>query len=171
MRGADRLPTALPCSVNTCRCSEPMGPEVVDHVRESSPRTGTTPSPPPVRARRHQGRRPRQRRRPEIRSFRGLIDHLATLTRATVAISSTSFDKISGPSPVQRCAFDPIRVTIPLTRHPEADRTSSTPAANHSPSTASTYLRTRNFGSGNLRGDLRVTFTAVAMVWTKGGYL
>ena len=50
-----------------------------------------------------------------LHSFRGLLDHLATLTRATVSIGGTSFDKISNPTPVQRRAFDLIGAPIPLT--------------------------------------------------------
>jgi hypothetical protein len=50
-----------------------------------------------------------------LRSFRSLLDHLATLTRATVTIGGASFDKISDPTPVQRRAFDLIKAPIPLT--------------------------------------------------------
>ena len=50
-----------------------------------------------------------------LRSFRGLLDHLATLTRATITIGGTSFDKISDPTPAQRRAFDLIKAPIPLT--------------------------------------------------------
>jgi hypothetical protein len=50
-----------------------------------------------------------------LHSFRGLIGHLATLTRTTVTISGTTFDKISEPTPVQRRAFDLIKAPIPLT--------------------------------------------------------
>jgi hypothetical protein len=49
-----------------------------------------------------------------LRSFRGLLDHLATLTRATVTIGGATFDKISDPTPVQRRAFDLIKAPIPL---------------------------------------------------------
>jgi Transposase DDE domain len=49
-----------------------------------------------------------------LRSFRGLLDHLATLTRATITIGGTSFEKISDPTPVQRRAFDLIKTPIPL---------------------------------------------------------
>ena len=48
-------------------------------------------------------------------SFRGLLDHLATLTRSTVTIGGASFDKISDPTPAQRRAFDLIKTPIPLT--------------------------------------------------------
>ena len=50
-----------------------------------------------------------------LRSFRGLLDHLATLTRSTIAIGGTSFEKISDPTPAQRRAFDLIGAPIPLT--------------------------------------------------------
>ncbi len=50
-----------------------------------------------------------------LRSFRGLIDNLATLTRSTIAIGGASFDKISDPTPAQRRAFDLIGAPIPLT--------------------------------------------------------
>jgi Transposase DDE domain len=50
-----------------------------------------------------------------LRSFRGLIDHLATLTRSTITIGGTSFEKISDPTPAQRRAFDLIGAPIPLT--------------------------------------------------------
>jgi Transposase DDE domain len=49
-----------------------------------------------------------------LHSFRGLIDHLATLTRTTVTIGGASFDKISEPTPVQRRAFDLTKAPIPL---------------------------------------------------------
>jgi hypothetical protein len=50
-----------------------------------------------------------------LRSFRGLLDHLATLTRNTITIGGTAFEKISDPTPVQRRAFDLIGSPIPLT--------------------------------------------------------
>jgi len=50
-----------------------------------------------------------------LHSFRGLLDHLATLTRATITIGGTSFEKISEPTPAQRRAFDLIKAPIPLT--------------------------------------------------------
>ncbi len=54
-----------------------------------------------------------------IRSFRGLLDHLATLTRNTIHISGTTFEKISDPTPAQRRAFDLIGAPIPLTLTPK----------------------------------------------------
>jgi hypothetical protein len=53
-------------------------------------------------------------RRP-VRSFRGLLDHLATLTRNTITIGDRTFDKISTPTTEQQRAFDLLGVPIPLT--------------------------------------------------------
>jgi Transposase DDE domain len=50
-----------------------------------------------------------------LRSFRGLLDHLATLTRSTIALGSITFEKITDPTPAQRRAFDLIAAPIPLT--------------------------------------------------------
>jgi hypothetical protein len=50
-----------------------------------------------------------------LRSFRGLLDHLATLTRSAITIGGITFDKISEPTPDQRLAFDLIGAPIPLT--------------------------------------------------------
>jgi Transposase DDE domain len=50
-----------------------------------------------------------------IRSFRDLIDHLATLTRDTIIVSGQSVDKLTAPTPTQRRAFDLIGAPIPLT--------------------------------------------------------
>ena len=50
-----------------------------------------------------------------LRSFRGLLDHLATLTRSTVRLGGITFEKISDPTPAQRRAFDLIGAPIPLT--------------------------------------------------------
>ena len=49
-----------------------------------------------------------------LRSFHGLLEHLATLTRSTITISGTSFEKISDPTTAQRRAFDLIGAPIPL---------------------------------------------------------
>jgi hypothetical protein len=53
-------------------------------------------------------------RRP-VRSFRGLLDHLATLTRNTITVGDRTFDKISTPTPEQQHAFDLLGAPIPLT--------------------------------------------------------
>jgi hypothetical protein len=50
-----------------------------------------------------------------LRSFRGLLDHLATLTRTAITIGGITIDKISEPTPDQRRAFDLIGAPIPLT--------------------------------------------------------
>jgi hypothetical protein len=50
-----------------------------------------------------------------LRSFRGLLGHLATLTRSTIRLGGITFEKISDPTPAQRRAFDLIRAPIPLT--------------------------------------------------------
>ena len=49
-----------------------------------------------------------------LRSFRSLLDHLASLTRTTITIGDATFDKISDPTPAQRRAFDLIKAPIPL---------------------------------------------------------
>lgn len=52
-----------------------------------------------------------------LRSFRGLLDHLATLTRDRIRYHDTDIeiDKLTEPTPDQRRAFDLIDTTIPLT--------------------------------------------------------
>jgi len=50
-----------------------------------------------------------------LRSFRGLIDHLATLNRDTIRISGQPVDKLTVPTSDQRRAFDLIGAPIPLT--------------------------------------------------------
>jgi hypothetical protein len=50
-----------------------------------------------------------------VRSFRGLLDHLATLTRNTTAFADRHLDILTTPTPTQRRAFDLIGTTIPLT--------------------------------------------------------
>jgi hypothetical protein len=49
------------------------------------------------------------------RSFRDLIDHLATLTRDTIMIGGHQIDKTITPTPVQRQAFNLLGATIPIT--------------------------------------------------------
>ena len=41
-----------------------------------------------------------------VRSFRGLLDHLATLTRDTIRIAGQPVDKLAAATPDQRRAFD-----------------------------------------------------------------
>jgi len=50
-----------------------------------------------------------------VHSFRGLLDHLGVLTRATLTVGAATFDKISEPTPVQRRAFELIGAPIPIT--------------------------------------------------------
>src|SRR4029077_8407218 len=50
---------------------------------------------------------------PPSRSSRDLIDHLATLTRDTIAVGSQTVDKLAAPTPTQRRAFDLIGAPIP----------------------------------------------------------
>ena len=50
-----------------------------------------------------------------IRSFRDLIDHLATLTRDTITVGGQPLDKLANPTPDQRRSFDLIGASIPLT--------------------------------------------------------
>src|SRR5512135_3090254 len=50
-----------------------------------------------------------------IRSFRDLLDHLATLTRDTITVAGQPVDKLAAPTPTQRRAFDLIGAPIPLT--------------------------------------------------------
>jgi hypothetical protein len=52
-----------------------------------------------------------------LRSFRGLLDHLGTLTRNRIRYQGTNIeiDKLTDPTPEQRRAFDLIDTTIPLT--------------------------------------------------------
>lgn len=49
-----------------------------------------------------------------LHDFRGLLDHLATLTRNTIAVGQTTFDQLTTPTPLQRQAFDLLATTIPV---------------------------------------------------------
>jgi hypothetical protein len=49
------------------------------------------------------------------RSFRDLLDHLATLTRDTITIGGHHIDKIATPGPAQRQAFSLLQAPIPIT--------------------------------------------------------
>jgi hypothetical protein len=54
----------------------------------------------------------------EVRSFRGLLDHLATLTRNTMRTTSgmsREFDMLATPTPTQRRAFELLGTPVPLT--------------------------------------------------------
>jgi hypothetical protein len=50
-----------------------------------------------------------------LHSFRGLLEHMATLTRNTITLAQATFDKITLPTPTQRRAFELIDAPIPLT--------------------------------------------------------
>jgi hypothetical protein len=50
-----------------------------------------------------------------VRSFRDLLDHLATLTRNTTVFTDRHIEVLSTPTPTQRRAFDLIAENIPLT--------------------------------------------------------
>jgi hypothetical protein len=50
-----------------------------------------------------------------LHSFRGLLEHLATLTRNTITLDQTTFDKITTPTATQLRAFELIGAPIPLT--------------------------------------------------------
>jgi hypothetical protein len=49
-----------------------------------------------------------------LHDFRGLLAHLATLTRNTVTIAGQAFDKITTPTETQRRAFQLIGTPVPL---------------------------------------------------------
>jgi hypothetical protein len=49
-----------------------------------------------------------------LHSFRGLLEHMATLTRNTITIGQLTFDKLTLPTPTQRRAFELIGASIPL---------------------------------------------------------
>jgi hypothetical protein len=50
-----------------------------------------------------------------LHSFRGLLDHLATLTRNHIRLGDTEFDLLATPTPTQRRAFELIGASIPQT--------------------------------------------------------
>jgi hypothetical protein len=50
-----------------------------------------------------------------VRSFRGLLTHLATLTRNSIHITGTEFDQLTEPTPTQRRAFELLNTPIPIT--------------------------------------------------------
>ena len=84
------------------------------YTDENPPRQ-ETPSPgPPLDPRPGQGLDPASRR---YRSFRGLLEHLATLTRNQVrfAGAQATVPMLAEPTSTQREAFDLISVPIPLT--------------------------------------------------------
>jgi hypothetical protein len=50
-----------------------------------------------------------------VRSFRGLLAHLGTLTRNRIHIAGTEFDQLTEPTPTQRRAFELLATPIPIT--------------------------------------------------------
>ncbi len=50
-----------------------------------------------------------------LHSFRGLLEHMATLTRNTITLGQTTFDKLTLPTQTQHRAFELIGAPIPLT--------------------------------------------------------
>jgi hypothetical protein len=50
-----------------------------------------------------------------LHSFRGLLEHMATLTRNTITLNQVTFDKITVATPTQRRAFELIGAPVPLT--------------------------------------------------------
>jgi hypothetical protein len=50
-----------------------------------------------------------------LHSFRGLLEHMATLARNTITLGQATFDKITLPTPTQHRAFELIGAPIPLT--------------------------------------------------------
>jgi hypothetical protein len=50
-----------------------------------------------------------------VRSFRGLLDHLGTLTRNTTVFAERHLEILATPTPTQRRAFDLIGAPIPIT--------------------------------------------------------
>ena len=72
-----------------------------------------TPAPRSAGAQRKAGRHTDDTGQP-LHSFRGLLEHMATLTRNTITLGHTSFDKITMPTSTQRRAFELIDSPIPL---------------------------------------------------------
>jgi len=80
--------------------------------------TTTRPNPvAPARRSASADRKAARHRDQPVRSFRGLLDHLATLTRNHIHIpgTDTGFDQLTTPTDTQRRAFDLIGAAIPTT--------------------------------------------------------
>lgn len=109
------------------------------HLRKAlAPLTSTDEQPPAQASPVAPDPRPLHRRRADPRSFRGLISHLATLTRTTTTTGGPSIDKISEPAPVQRPRIRPHRHPDPVGPHPHpyagktpAPQPRETPAHRH----------------------------------------
>lgn len=83
---------------------------------DEQPPTSDNPVAPATRsadAQRKAGRHTDDTGQP-LHSFRGLLEHMATLTRNTITLGHTSFDKITMPTSTQRRAFELIDSPIPL---------------------------------------------------------
>jgi hypothetical protein len=96
------------------------------HLRRAwAPLTYTDEQPPPrtnpvAAARRSDAATAKARTKTDtdgepVRSFRGILDHLATLTRNTTVFAGRHLDVLATPTPTQRRAFDLIDANIPLT--------------------------------------------------------
>ena len=99
---------------------------LVWHLRATlAPLTYTDPQPPgrdnPVAPAKRSATAARKasRHRDEadqpVRSFRGLLTHLGTLTRNRIHIAGTDFDQLTQPTPTQRRAFELLATPIPIT--------------------------------------------------------
>ena len=85
---------------------------------DESPRPGQPGRPrPALSPGAGQGLLPARPGRPTLRSFRALLDHLATLTRNQVRFTGTraTIPMLTEPTTAQRQAFDLLGVPIPLT--------------------------------------------------------
>jgi hypothetical protein len=96
------------------------------HLRRAwAPLTYTDEQPPPrdnpvAAAKRSQAATAKARVKTDpdnnpVRSFRGLLDHLGTLTRNTTVFADRHVDVLATPTPTQRRAFELIGAPIPLT--------------------------------------------------------
>ena len=99
---------------------------LVWHLRQAwAPLTFTDPHPPqranpvaPARRSAAADAKAHRRHDPDgnpVRSFRDLIDHLATLTRSTIRVSGHTIDLLATPTPTQRRAFELLDTPIPTT--------------------------------------------------------
>jgi hypothetical protein len=87
-----------------------------DQAPPARPPPATTRSLPPPRSAHAQRKANRQRddTGAPLHSFRGLLEHMATLTRNTITVGQVTFDKITLPTPTQRRAFELIGAPIPV---------------------------------------------------------
>ena len=85
---------------------------------DENPHSATTPwRPRTLPGRPRQGLQQTRPNGNPVRSFRGLLDHLGTLTRNRIRYHDTDIeiDKLTDATPEQRRAFELIDATIPLT--------------------------------------------------------